>query len=298
MELILGHDLGSSGDKACIFDKHGKVLAEAYCTYETFFSADGGAVQKPEDWWKAVCIATKTVIEKAQICPKDIVAISFGAQGNALLPVDKKGNALKDSAVIWMDSRSRNEAKFLMEHIPEERYYEITGNAFEMLGKKIKSAKGEEYQCLGFFDFETEETARRITGDAVCENVFSEKLTFCKELKDLLADNLTIGFVNKCTNTKWEENHQQTFKMLLGVGDDNTKSFDGVFEGNIFGTHLIGPLMIKNPHMLKFFAWKILKNREEESKAQKVLTADTPLESKAYLISVNELKNRISQENN
>ena len=131
MELILGHDLGSSGDKACIFDKHGKVLAEAYCTYETFFSADGGAVQKPEDWWKAVCIATKTVIEKAQICPKDIVAISFGAQGNALLPVDKKGNALKDSAVIWMDSRSRNEAKFLMEHIPEERYYEITGNAFE-----------------------------------------------------------------------------------------------------------------------------------------------------------------------
>ena len=56
--------------------------------------------------------------------------------------------------------------------------------------------------------------------------------------------------------------------------------------------------MIKNPHMLKFFAWKILKNREEELLAQKVLTADTPLESKAYLISVNELKNRISQENN
>ena len=76
----------------------------------------------------------------------------------------------------------------------------FTGNAFEMLGKKIKSAKGEEYQCLGFFDFETEETAKRITGDAVCENVFSEKLTFCKELKDLLTDNLTIGFVNKCTN--------------------------------------------------------------------------------------------------
>lgn len=174
----------------------------------------------------------------------------------------------------------------------------FTGNAFEMLGKRIKSAKGEEYQCLGFFDFETEETARRITGDAVCENVFSEKLTFCKELKDLLANNLTIGFVNKCTNIKWEENHQQSFKMLLGVGDDNTKSFDGVFEGNIFGTHLIGPLMIKNPHMLKFFAWKILKNREEELLAQKVLTADTPLESKAYLISVNELKNRISQKNN
>ena len=105
MDLILGHELGSSGDKAGIFDKHGKVLAEAYCTYETFFAADGGAVQKAEDWWKAVCIATKTVIEKAQICPKDIVAISFGAQGNALLPVDQKGNALKDSAVIWMDSR-------------------------------------------------------------------------------------------------------------------------------------------------------------------------------------------------
>lgn len=173
----------------------------------------------------------------------------------------------------------------------------FTGNAFEMLGKTIKSAKGESYQCLSFLDFETEETAKRITGDAVCENLFGEKLSDNQELSELLKNNLTIGFVNKCTAIKWGENHQPLFKMLLGQGDDNTKSQDGVIDDNIFGTHLIGPLMIKNPHMLKFFAWKIFKNREDEAMASKALKADTPLESKAYLVSVNELKNRMAQEN-
>lgn len=173
----------------------------------------------------------------------------------------------------------------------------FTGNAFEMLGKTIKSAKGKSYQGLEFFDFETEETNKRITGDAVCENLFAERLSDNNQLKALMDNNLTIGFVNKCTNIKWGENHQSAFKMLLGLGDDNTKSQDGVLDDNVFGTHLVGPLMIKNPHMLKFFAWKIFKNMEDEALAEKALSADTPLESKAYLVSVNELKNRMAQEN-
>lgn len=174
----------------------------------------------------------------------------------------------------------------------------FTGNAYELLGKTIKSAGGKSFNCLGFFDFETEETEKRITGDAVCENMFAEELSGSDEIKKMLENNLTIGFINKCTNVKWRENSRSLFKMLLGLGDDNTKSQDGTADGNIFGTHLIGPLMIKNPHLLKFFAWKIFSNMDDGESASKALSADTPLESKAYLVSVNELKNRISQENN
>lgn len=172
----------------------------------------------------------------------------------------------------------------------------FTGNAYEMLGKTVKSLSGESYSCLGFFDFNTEESGKRITGDAVCENLFADKLSSDGEIKKLLENDLTIGFVNKCTEIKWGEDSQPLFKMLFGLGDDNTKSRDGAAEGNIFGTHLIGPLMIKNPHLLKFFAWKIFFNREDAVSADKVLSADTPLESKAYLVSLNELKNRMAQE--
>lgn len=131
MEYILGHDFGSSGDKACIFDRDGHFLAEAYHTYETIFTSDGGAFQRPEDWWRAFCLSTKEVIEKAEINSADIAAVSFGAQGNALLPVDVNGEALKKQATIWMDSRSVKEAEFIKTQISEDHYYEISGNAFE-----------------------------------------------------------------------------------------------------------------------------------------------------------------------
>lgn len=139
MEYILGHDFGSSGDKACIFDREGQFLAEAYYTYDTSFSSDGGAFQNSADWWKAMCVSTNEVIEKAGIRASQIAAISFGTQGNALLPVGKGGEILRPEAVIWMDSRSVKEAEQIRERIPEERYYAITGNAFE--GSMRPSAK-------------------------------------------------------------------------------------------------------------------------------------------------------------
>lgn len=174
----------------------------------------------------------------------------------------------------------------------------FTGNAWELLGNSIKDAEGKTYGCLSFFDFETEETRKRITGDVVCENIF--KASFQEEnLCRLLGDNPTIGFINKCSVIEKKDWEISCFKMRLGTGDGNAKgekAVEGGYMGNIFGTHLIGPLLIKNPHLLKFFAWKIFKNRGEEDLAEKALAADTPMESSAYLISLNELEKRINQE--
>lgn len=172
----------------------------------------------------------------------------------------------------------------------------FTGNACELLGNSVKNVKGEIFPCLGYFDFETEETTKRITSDAVCENVFLDLYSEENKLFGLLKENLTIGFINKCSIIKWKESPKSMFKLLLGVGDDNKKTEDGVISGNIIASHLIGPLMIKNPHLLKFIAYKIFSNRGQDKIAESLTGVDLPLESKAYLVSVNELKNRISQE--
>lgn len=172
----------------------------------------------------------------------------------------------------------------------------FTGNAYELLGKSVKNVKEEIFPCLGYFDFETEETNKRITTDAVCENIFLELFSEDDELFKLLKENFTIGFINKCSIIKRKESQKPMFKLLLGVGDDNKKTEDGVISGNIIASHLIGPLMIKNPHLLKFIAYKIFSNRGQDKIAESLTGVDLPLESKAYLVSVNELKNRISQE--
>ena len=131
-KLILAHDLGTSGNKACIFDINGEFLAEAYYTYEAYYPADGYAEQNPEDWWRAIKISTQEVLKTSGIDPKEIKAISFSAQSMAVIPVDKKGNLLSDRVMVWMDARATKEAAYINEKTGVREHYEKTGNSFDL----------------------------------------------------------------------------------------------------------------------------------------------------------------------
>lgn len=131
-KLILSHDVGTSGNKACIFNINGEFLAEASHAYSTYYPAPGYAEQNPEDWWEAVKISTANVIKKANIDPSEVKAISFSAQGLGVIPVDKKGNLLKEQTMVWMDARSMEEAKYILSKTGEREHYEMTGNSFDL----------------------------------------------------------------------------------------------------------------------------------------------------------------------
>lgn len=130
--LILAHDLGTSGDKACLFDTGGNFLAEAYYTYKTYYPREGYAEHDPRDWWEAVKNASKEVVKNAKADPADVKAISFSAHGMGAIPVDKEGNLLVDKVMVWMDARSTDESKLIAEKVGERRHYEMTGNSFDL----------------------------------------------------------------------------------------------------------------------------------------------------------------------
>lgn len=111
-----------------------------------------------------------------------------------------------------------------------------TGNAFEMFGKKITDKSGREYEGLGFFDFSATEGEKRIVTDSVCE------FDGCE----------IIGFVNKASEIKGVKN--PLFKVKQGAGNAENDAFEGIRDGNFYGTHLIGPLLIRNKTMLDYFA--------------------------------------------
>lgn len=130
--LILAHDLGTSGDKACIFDENGSFLAEAYYTYNTYYPHEGCAEHDPTVWWEAVANSTKEVIQNAGVKPCDIKAISFSAHGMGVIPVDKTGNLLVNRVMVWMDARSRKEATHIIKKVGAREHYEKTGNSFDL----------------------------------------------------------------------------------------------------------------------------------------------------------------------
>lgn len=131
-ELILAHDLGTSGDKACLFDKKGNFVSEAYHTYPTFYPAEGCFEQDPRTWWEAVKNASREVVHKANALPNEIKVISFSSHGMGAIPVDIDGNLLIDKVMIWNDARSTQEAAHIIQKTGEREHYEKTGNSFDL----------------------------------------------------------------------------------------------------------------------------------------------------------------------
>ena len=107
-QLLIAHDLGTSGDKATLFTTKGRQIRSFTVPYDVHFFNGNYAEQDPENWWDAVCDATKAVLEGED--PSKVAAMSFSAQMQGCLVVDKNGVPLRD-AIIWADQRAVEEAE-------------------------------------------------------------------------------------------------------------------------------------------------------------------------------------------
>ncbi|MBP1712490.1 MAG: xylB [Deltaproteobacteria bacterium] len=126
-DLILAHDLGTTGNKATLFNARGELLASSFYAYETDYPHPGWAEQNPEDWWQAFKISTGKLIQDSKVDPMRLAGISFSGQMMGCLPVDRAGSPLR-KAIIWADQRSIEEARTLSEKVGEERVYLLTGH--------------------------------------------------------------------------------------------------------------------------------------------------------------------------
>ncbi len=126
-KYILAHDLGTSGNKATLYDFEGKLQSSVVYAYDTFYPGPGCVEQDPEDWWKAVCISTRQLIEKAGISKNDIACITFSAQMMGCLLVDREGIPLGNS-IIWADTRAIKQEKFMNSVLDMRETYKITGH--------------------------------------------------------------------------------------------------------------------------------------------------------------------------
>lgn len=126
-KFLLAHDLGTSGNKATLYDTDGKLYGSKICEYPTYYPANLSVEQDPDDWWKAVCTATRSLIEETGINPSDVAVVSFSGQMMGCLLVDSDGAALGRS-IIWADMRAGKQAGILEERLSMERIYRITGH--------------------------------------------------------------------------------------------------------------------------------------------------------------------------
>ena len=130
-KYILAHDMGTGGSKVVLYDADGTLIAKAFNGYETLYPQPRWAEQRPEDWWKAIVAGTQQVVAKSGIDPKEIAVISLDGHGMGNVPVDKDGKLLRESSMVWFDSRSSDQAASVLDKIGLDAWYRTTGCAFE-----------------------------------------------------------------------------------------------------------------------------------------------------------------------
>lgn len=152
----------------------------------------------------------------------------------------------------------------------EGRVLLFTGNSFELLGASVTDADGKVYDGLHLADFTTTEGKRRIVGDALAQD----------------GDELLVGFINKCSKTSGIET--PLFTMKMGFGNEKDRSAEGFRMKNCFGTHLTGPILVKNPAMLRKIATLLVGEPSDSVRYESM--------ERAYRTTVEALKQRLAQE--
>ncbi len=129
-ELILAYDLGTGGNKASLYDADGKSLASVFVPYRTFYPGAGLHEQRPEDWWDAVVAGTKKLLNESGQDPKQIACIAISGHSLGAVPLDGKGNLLRETTPIWSDTRTAAQTARFFKEVPYEEWYKTTGNGF------------------------------------------------------------------------------------------------------------------------------------------------------------------------
>lgn len=126
-DYILAHDLGTTGNKATLYDKEGSLVRSAFHGYQTEYAQAGWAEQNPEDWWQAVCTSTYELLRQTNIRADELAGIAFSGQMMGCVPLDRGGRPLR-SAIIWADQRSVQQERWVGERVSPDEVYRITGH--------------------------------------------------------------------------------------------------------------------------------------------------------------------------
>ncbi|MFX1419745.1 MAG: FGGY family carbohydrate kinase, partial [Promethearchaeota archaeon] len=104
-KYILTHDLGTSGNKAVLFNLDLEVIAHTKVDYPIYYPTLGCAEQYAKEYWNAVKKATSILIQQNNTISNDILALVFDCQMNCTIPIDKTGNPLMN-CISWLDTRA------------------------------------------------------------------------------------------------------------------------------------------------------------------------------------------------
>ena len=127
MRYILAHDVGTTGNKATLFDEDGALVRSAFVPYDTMYPRSTWVEQDPHDWWRSLCLSSRALLRESGVNPSDVAGVVFSGQMMGAVPVDRQGLPVRN-AIIWADMRAVREIEGVASRIDPQHVYNVTGH--------------------------------------------------------------------------------------------------------------------------------------------------------------------------
>ena len=179
-----------------------------------------------------------------------------------------------DYDIVYIGSGTENNQKIVLNHllkykkdieeaIENGKHFICTGNAIELFGNTIIDIKENEYKALGIFDYSAKQEEFRMVDEVL--------------FKCNLIDSYILGFQNQSGTIKSEL--LNLFEVEKGIGSYPNSKKEGIIYKNFIGTYVIGPILVRNPELLKYVVKNIINGKNKKFKLKKF---NLSLEKNAY----------------
>lgn len=207
-----------------------------------------------------VKIDLKSINDKIDFEKYDIIYIGSGSEENLEL-------ALKDILTRKKDFKK---------YIESNKCLILTGNSMDLFGKYIKT-QNNKLEALNIFDYYTHYITNISFKNASSDRIVGEITGKTNLIKEKI-----IGFQNRCDYVY--NVSTPLLKVDEKYSNDGTNNNEGFIYKNVYATHTIGPLLIRNPYLTDYLLDKICKNKKLNYKKN-----NTPLKEayKKYLDNFN-----------
>ena len=123
---VVGIDVGTSGLKAVLLDRHGQTIDEAIAPYDLRTPSPGWTEQSPEDWWAAAQTALQDLWSRGHRAA-EVESVGLSGQMHSLVLLDRAGEVCAPS-ILWSDQRTSAECARIVERVGAADLLRHTGN--------------------------------------------------------------------------------------------------------------------------------------------------------------------------
>jgi glycerol kinase len=98
-------DQGTTSTRFIVFDRAGRIVAQAQEEHEQIYPAPGWVEHDPDEIWRRTQDVIRSAMRQKILLPKDLAAIGITNQRETVILWEKKTGRALCNAIVWQDTR-------------------------------------------------------------------------------------------------------------------------------------------------------------------------------------------------